>query len=444
MEELQPDETPDDADSVEIVPSPNGLVVVGPDRAVEAYVKSQNLPSRAINKAQLWRALGSAGAVTQAAATISASSGRWVEITAESAEHMRQLQAMRGSTDGVVRAILMKDGKTEHIVEIVKNSPLKNPTTIASVGTMATQLAMQQTMDQIIDYLQSIESKVDDVLRGQKDQVYSRLISVGAVIDEAMAVRESTGRVGEVTWSKVQTAPAVIAEVRGYALLQLDGIARKLDEASAVSDAGKLAKESRRVVDDWLAVLARCTHLEDAHTILELDRVMDLEPDQLVAHRQGLEWARAQRRNAIERSTETLLTEMAEAADRANAKVLLHPLASGPLVVNANAISRAVERFQVGLGFGTLSDDIARRRWLDAAGDVRDRAVGSGAASLDAARAAGAGAARGIRDKARGLSAGLSARTVRRKSSADDSVGDGAEDGVAAPPPPPSSWPTSS
>ena len=57
------------------------------------------------------------------------------------------------------------------------------------------QLAMQQTMDEITDYLAVIDEKVDDVLRAQQDTVLARMIGVALVIEETMTIRQTRGRV---------------------------------------------------------------------------------------------------------------------------------------------------------------------------------------------------------------------------------------------------------
>ncbi|MGK5643329.1 hypothetical protein ACSNOK_34415, partial [Streptomyces sp. URMC 126] len=85
-----------------------------------------------------------------------------------------------------------------------------------AAGVMA-QLAMQQAMDEITDYLKAIDAKVDDVLRAQKDAVLAYMIAAGDLLDEAMAVRESVGRVSEVTWSKVQGVGFTISRTQIYA-----------------------------------------------------------------------------------------------------------------------------------------------------------------------------------------------------------------------------------
>nr|WP_284287828.1 hypothetical protein [Angustibacter aerolatus] len=77
---------------------------------------------------------------------------------------------------------------------------------------------MQQTMDEITDYLESIDARLDDVLRAHSEAVLADMVGVDLVIEEAMIVRERVGRVSEVTWSKVQATASTIARTQAYAL----------------------------------------------------------------------------------------------------------------------------------------------------------------------------------------------------------------------------------
>jgi len=56
------------------------------------------------------------------------------------------------------------------------------------------QLAMQQTMDEITDYLDTIDAKVDEVLRAQKDHVIAGKIGVDFVIEHATTVEGASHR----------------------------------------------------------------------------------------------------------------------------------------------------------------------------------------------------------------------------------------------------------
>lgn len=169
-------------------------------------------------------------------------------------------------------------------------------------------------MNEITDYLATIDAKVDDVLRGQKDAVVADMIGVGFVIEEAMMIRERVGRVSEVTWSRVSGTAMTIAQTQAYALRQLDGIAVKLECASKMADLAKVTLVAESQVPEWLAVLARCFQLHDAMAVLELDRVLDAVPEELDQHRLGVRAARRDRCQLITDSTGQLLARMDTAA----------------------------------------------------------------------------------------------------------------------------------
>jgi len=276
-------------------------------------------------------------------------------------------------------------------------------------------MAMQQTMDEITDYLAAIDKKVDDVLCAQKDAVLAEMIGVGLVIEEAMTVREQVGRVSDVTWSKVQAAPMTIAQTQAYALRQLDGLAERVEQASKVGDLAQATKVAAVAAEEWLAVLARCFQLQDGVAVLELDRVLDTDPAELDRHRVGLRVARDKRLDLIARCTKHLLARMAAAAGTANAKVLLHPTAAPAAVLSSNRVSAAVVEFQRRLGIEQAEASTDARRWIEAAADARDRAIVTGTAGVDVARALGGETAQRARTVAGRLSSTVAERARRAR-----------------------------
>jgi hypothetical protein len=277
------------------------------------------------------------------------------------------------------------------------------------------QVAMQQTMDEIIDYLATIDEKVDDVLRAQKDAVLADMIGVDFVIEEAMTIREHVGRVSEVAWSKVQTTSVTIARTQAYALRQLDALAEKWEHKTKVGDLAKTSKEAESKVQEWLAVLARCFQLQDAIAVLELDRVLDASPGELDRHRLALRATRQNRLELISRSTEHLLARMDAAAYRANTKVLLHPKPSRAVVDSSNHVAVAVVDFHGRLGIERGRQSLEARRWVDAAADVRDKVLETGGVGVDAARLLGNETLDRARSVTGKLSSGIAERALRRR-----------------------------
>ncbi|QEW00350.1 hypothetical protein F6J84_09770 [Microbacterium caowuchunii] len=381
---------------IEIVSDGEGLAVIGDPLAVERFLSTAGVASRELNLSQ---ALGSALNVGSAAAKggseVAANAGRWVKLTEESAKALKLGNAMKGSSDSVSRAIVTTSkGKITNILEFVKpgtvGSVLTNPAILAGAAGIMAQLAMQQTMQEITDYLAVIDEKVDDILRAQKDSALARMIGVGLVIDDAMLKREHVGRVSEVTWSSLHGAAQTIAETQSYALRRLDALAEKMEKKSHVSDLAKIAKNAEDEVEEWLAVLARCFHLQDGLAVLELDRVLDSTPDDLDRHREAIQAGRAKRRDLISKSTERLLARMDAAAAIANNKVLFHPLKPGEVVRSSNEVGADVMVFQETLGISDSRVNLEKKRWTVAAAEARDTVRATGAAGIQNAAKLGA------------------------------------------------------
>jgi hypothetical protein len=284
---------------------------------------------------------------------------------------------------------------------------------LAGVAGIMAQVAMQQTMDEIVDYLATINAKIDDVLRAQKDAVLADMMGVDFVIEEAMTVREHVGRVSEVTWSKVQATSLTIARTQAYALRQVAALAEKVQHDAKVGDLADASKDAESTVRAWLAVLARCFQLQDAIAILELDRVLDASPQELDQHRLALKAARQNRLDLISRSTGHLMARVDAAAGMANTKVVLHPMASRAVVDSSNQVATSVVDFHGRLGIESGGRSVEAKAWMAAATEFRDKVLETGAEGVDVSRRLGnetLGRARSVTGK---LSSGIAGRTLR-------------------------------
>jgi hypothetical protein len=375
---------------IELISDGDGVAVIGDPSAVDLFLKSEGLPSKDLGLSRLRNVLNAGGAAAQVGSQFVESSGRWVKLTKESAEVFRKSPLMKGDSEGVRRAIAMKDNKAAHILQIVTKpgTALTNPALLSGAGGLMSQMAMQQAMEEITDYLVAIDAKVDDILRAQKDAVLSRMVGVGFELDEAMTLREARGRVDEVTWSKVQSSASTLSDTQAYALSQLDAIAEKLEGKAKIGDLAESIEEAQPKVREWLAVLARCFQLRDAFSILELDRVLDDSPDELDAHRRGLKAARQKRLDTITRCTETLLARMDAAASKANAKVLLNPRKSPAVIEASEAVVTAVAGFHAPLGIESGREAVTARRWVDAASEQVDAVKRGSGETYDRAKSA--------------------------------------------------------
>lgn len=376
---------------IQLISDGDGLAVIGTSADVERFLASEGLSSRDLGLNRLASVAATAAVVARAGSELAANSSRWVKLTRESAHLCQKYGLMQSKTPGVSYAMVGKPGAIKSWLHIVKGpgSRLTNPAVLAGAAGIMAQMAMQQAMDEITDYLATIDEKVDDVLRAQKDAVLADMIGVGLVIEEAMTIRGQVGRFSEVAWSKVQATSATVARTQAYALLQFDALAEKIEQKAAIGDLANIAKEVESAAREWAAVLARCVQLQDAIAVLELERVLDTTPDELDRHRLGLKAARQKRLELIVDGTERLMARMDAAAQRANAEVLLHPTASPAVVQSRNRVATGIHDFHQRLGIESGRQSSEARRWVDAAVEVRDRALETGAKGVDAVRSLG-------------------------------------------------------
>jgi hypothetical protein len=360
-------------DEIQLISDGDGVAVIGNPAVVERFLSTQQLPSRELPIRRLRQVAVAGSALAQAGSEIAANSGRWVKLTPKSAHLVRTSDMMKGSSGVYSRAIAVgKNSRTTDILEFSKNSAhqLTNPAILSGAAGLMAQMAMQEAMDEITDYLKVIDAKVDDILRAQKDAVLADMIGVDLVIEEALTIREEVGRVSDVTWSKVQGTSMALARTQAYALRQLDALAEKLEKTSDMGELRDAATEAGSTVQDWLAVLARCFQLQDGIAVLELDRVLDASPDELDQHRLGLRTARRNRLELVTSSTERLVDRIEDAAERANTKVFLSPIAAPAIVRSSNAVAAAVGEFATRLGFEQSRESLEAKRWRVAAGEA--------------------------------------------------------------------------
>lgn len=376
---------------IDLVHDGDSLAVIGNSTDVERFLLSTGLdkaPTKEIDLHRLWSYSGTAGAAAQIGADLAANSGRWVKLTAESADAVKKWGLTPTKTPGVSHAMIGNPGDIKQWLQIAKapSALVSGPFALAALSTMMQQRAMQQQMDEIVEYLREINEKVDDILRGQKDAVLADMIGVDLIVEEALTVREHVGRVSEVTWSKVQATAMTLARTQAYALRQLDAIAEKLEKKADIGEIAQAVREAEPKVGEWLAVLARTFQLQDGVSVLELDRVLDTSPDELDSHRLGLATARQNRLELMGRSTARLLAQMDETVRKANAKVLFNPFDSPAAVRSSNVVAKTVVHFRGRLGIESGHESSDAKGWGQAAGEVMETVRVSSAEGAAAAR----------------------------------------------------------
>jgi hypothetical protein len=156
---------------IQLISDGDGLAVIGDPTAVECFLDSVGLLSlsKDLGLHRLGSVLGIGAGVVQAGPEIAANSVRWVKLTPESAQDIKDFGLMESKTPGVSFAMVGNPGsiKSWLQIEMGPGSLLTNPAILAGAAGIMDQLARQQEMNEIRDYLAKIDKKVDEVLRNQ-------------------------------------------------------------------------------------------------------------------------------------------------------------------------------------------------------------------------------------------------------------------------------------
>lgn len=335
-------------DEVQLISDGDGLAVIGPQNAVEQFLKSVNLwaSSQELDLRRLKPLLGVGSDIAQAASEVAANSCRWIKLTEESARLVKENGLMASKTPGQSHLMVGVPGTVRNWLQTEQSlgSLLTNPAAVSGLGGIMAQAAMRQTMAEISDYLAKIDQKVDDVLRKVDDTVVAQMVGAGHAIERALTIREETGGVNATLWSTVDQAHQTIGATQTYALDQLDAIAKKL-ESTRIGGLAQTATQAEHEVPKWLAVLARCFQLQDAVDVIELDRVLAESQEGLDAYRRGLKKTQQGRRELIADHTVQLLGRMDVAVGTANATMVWNRTKSLEVVESANHLATGIHDF---------------------------------------------------------------------------------------------------
>lgn len=375
-------------ESIQVIDDGDSMALLGDLEAIDGFLQSHHLQSLAepINPHTDRGYLS--GMVAQVLGD-RAISGKWVRQDGKAPKTLSQYDLHRDQRTGLsAGTVLVKDGGEaqggQRFLGGVESA--LSPVLLTSIGALITQYELQQTMQAMVKYLQRIDRHVGDILRAQRDTVLTNMVGANLVIEDALAARNQIGHVSQTTWDKVQATSLAIAQAQAYAIRQIDDITEKMGDGSGAHDPGTDMGNYRDQINEWLAVLAGSLRLQDAGTILELDRVAQVEPDELDQHRRAAKTSREHRVRVISDNADHLLKQVDQTAEKANQEVLLHPQQSPRIVDYCNLIKQDMAEFGQGIGLDRSSDPLISRPWLDAARDTTFRIMETSREGIDTAR----------------------------------------------------------
>lgn len=257
---------PDDTKSVTIIQDEQGIVFLGDAGTIDLWLKDEGFDSKAFT-AKAIQTVSSASKGAQAAGNAMAESGRWVKLTKESAELVAKYgkNCKKGPFQaGVVR---QPNGRIIKHLQFTQPGQL-NPAMLTGISGVMAQMALEQAVSEITDYLKEIDAKLDDLLRDQKDQTVSKLAGISHMIDETMLIYQQVGSISATTWSKMSGCPQDIATIQAYAIAKIKSLTEKAEREQAEREQDPkqvrpLTQQIRQEIHQWLGMLASAVKMQD-------------------------------------------------------------------------------------------------------------------------------------------------------------------------------------
>lgn len=328
--------------SVAVIESDDGVLLLGEEAALQQFEKSAGLDTRRLTS----QSLSLAGKALGVMGEVQANSGRWLKMTKESAELVKQHGPSLAKADKLMTGVVR--GKGGQILKHLKfeQAALLTPAAPMALASMMTQASLEAALDDIQEYLEVIDAKLDRLLKQRKIETLGQIGGVTLAIEEAKSIYEATGTVSAVTWSKVQANSLALQTMQAEAVAQLSALADLVKERAVDTDkSAAVLEEVRGDVGFWLGALARTMALQDRQYVLELARVAESEPEQLELHRHGITVARRSRTERIVRSLDAISASVHASSQLTNLERVANPFSAQWVAERANGVNEAVVEF---------------------------------------------------------------------------------------------------
>lgn len=361
--DADPADEPDVTDAVELISDGENLLVVGKDRrSVETFLQTKGLLEKArdFGREQLAPALRSSAELAKTVSDTIAESSLWLKVTPESADAIQEYGLTDSGVPGVAYAMAGTRGDIRQWVKVdtTARAQVGNPAVLSGVAGALSQAARQQEVAQLRELLDAIDQKLDQVLRGQRDEILGDLSGIESELRATLKTLAMEGDIDTLTWSRLFGSSVGVRQVQAKAILKLQGIADDLEQQKRFGDLSARLQQARSEVQLWLSVIARCATALDELAVLELEYLSAVEPARVDTRRVTLDGQRQDDRLELDRGIAVLMQRMDEAATTVNQNKIFHvegvPKALESIEVARSLVKRVYDALGVEVDWGSL------------------------------------------------------------------------------------------
>lgn len=342
------------------------------DRLIAHLSGGSGLKGRALPQNALSAVAGLAGMASRG----QAGSGRWVKLTPESAARLQQLAGTNLPRQGTLSGVLRTSGGRidQHLKFVLPKSAVLDPTGLSIVAAIALQLAIQQSVEELRKYLESMEVKLDQLLQNDRAEAMGEIRGITRIVSEAFDMYQQTGRVSSVSWEKVQQHPTSLAAFAAQSLEQIDSMTEKISQGSVAAKAKAAQQLATDELPFWLSILAVSLINQKRFHVLELARVDQEHPEDAQAHREIIAKHNQATEQNVARALRRLTAALEQAGRVGDLDRVLQPISAADLVQAVNQAHEQIGKFVSMAQTGPLAwTNAAAKDWSQSVADIAQK-----------------------------------------------------------------------
>ena len=395
-------------------------LVAGSPGAIAELFRKLDVPAEATSQlgSAVTEMLAAAGGLAGLAGQGNVS-GNSFQMTADSYARYLELAGSTKEKAGIVAGVLRQpNGTIDTVVELVKSSRL-SPATMANLPVLAAAVAIRSAIHSLEVQLESIEVKLDTVLRDTRNEALGNIQGTTFILDKAFGYFEETGVLTPTLWDQVSGQAAALSQMHAVALNHIDALTDSLKAKNFGKrlDAAKSAAAGE--LQHWLIITA--VALTNMVRMDSLEVVHGAGADTEGVHGRYVEQARERRLELTRAKVQKLADAASEASKVDSFTRVTNPFEMPKLYAAITEIQRLLTVFSEAYGMpATVA--VERKEWhtslLDlghTAGATVAGVVGTAAGTVAAAPKAIAG---GVEDTILNVAQSIEER--RKSAHSDD------------------------
>lgn len=350
---------------IEFFSDGEGLIIFSQDEDLEEFDNRDGFSVSKVSPQVLFRAQN----VFSTFSEFQVRSSRYVKLSPESAKRMRQ-RVTKGPVRGAFRRgdfnLVGNPGQFFRQIEIRSTGTLA-PAFATAGASLIAQAAIEAAIAEIKDYLETIDAKLDALLRQSKVESLGELEGISNALKEVEDYYRTNNSVSATKWLTISHLGASLHTMETTALEQISSLVEQLAASQGNS---KKTAESFQSLDEnlsfWLGNLGWSIWLHDRFYVLEIAHAQELEPDHFDGYHASIQRTRQERIESVACRLLRMNDSIRATANLGNSVWATHYQRARKIIEAANRAESSIQRFalHVNLSFEEKSE-LQIRGWKE-------------------------------------------------------------------------------